>query len=169
MERCTTTSTHVHFRVPANSAYLRELRTRLTEWARHRGLSDDATYGLAVATDEATSNVIRHAYPGGGGLLDVQGTTVDCGNGIVVTVTDYGRWKHPTRPAIRRHGLTLIGGFADSSEVMPTRHGTVVRMKWRLRRPSHPAGPPDGQAHCDICTTGSWTGIGFLGRHGGLL
>src|SRR5882762_9108656 len=157
---------HLHYRVPAGSAYLRMLRSRLTDWSQRRGLSDEVTYGLAVATDEAMSNVIRHAYEDAVGVIDVQGTVVDCGRGLVVTITDYGRWREQMEGAPHGLGLRLIRGFCDKCEVASTKHGTVVRMEWRLpaRAQTWVAPGPlhDGQAQCLICAAGRWTGAGFL-------
>jgi anti-sigma regulatory factor (Ser/Thr protein kinase) len=162
MHRRTTNSTHLHIRSQALSSSLRDLRALATDWAAQRGLSEEAIYGLAVATDEAMSNVVRHAYGDHGGVLDLQATSADCGKAIIVIVSDEGSWRTPVESATGGHGFALIRGFADHSEVVASRHGTVVRMKWQVQPPY---GSVTGSSErCDICAGGIWTGSGFRGQ-----
>lgn len=56
--------------------------------ARDLGLAQDDVYGLQLAVDEACTNVVRHAYGGLGGQVEVE-VAVD-GDRIQIVIRDWG-------------------------------------------------------------------------------
>ncbi|MBB4911086.1 ATP-binding protein [Actinophytocola algeriensis] len=124
----------LHFRVPAVAARLAGLRHALAVWAGRVGLSDADTEALVLASYEAMANTVEHAYRDQTqGLLDLRGE-VDTEQGrVVVTVTDYGKWR-PPQPSggLRGRGLPLIQGLTSTSTITPTTAGTTVTMFWPL-------------------------------------
>ncbi|MBC8076021.1 MAG: anti-sigma factor antagonist [Chloroflexales bacterium] len=80
--------------LPASLDSLAQISAFITSAAEHSGLDERATWQLQLAVDEATTNVIQHAYdaadPGTMTLTwDVQGTH------FIVTLHDRGRSFNP--------------------------------------------------------------------------
>lgn len=125
----------LHFRVPAVPGRLAGLRHALAEWATRAGLDEEDTEALVLASYEAMANTVEHAYRDQtqGGLLDLRARIDGRQNRIVVTVTDYGRWK-PPQPSggLRGRGLSLIQGLTSTATITPTTGGTTVTMFWPL-------------------------------------
>jgi serine/threonine-protein kinase RsbW len=124
----------LHVRVPATAGRLTGLRHALTEWAEHAGLTEADREALTLASYEAMANSVEHAYAGQlRGVLELRAVRdVDEGR-VVVTVTDYGRWKPPpTDPGTRGRGLPLIRGLTPESAIRPSANGTTVSMSWPL-------------------------------------
>lgn len=124
----------LHFRVPAVPARLAGLRHALAEWAERVGLPEEDCEALVLASYEAMANSVEHAYGNDTqGLLDLR-CHVDGKQGrVVVTVTDFGRWK-PPQPSggLRGRGLSLIQGLTTTATITPTTGGTTVSMFWPL-------------------------------------
>ncbi|MGW6441707.1 SpoIIE family protein phosphatase [Lentzea sp. NPDC055074] len=115
----------LHLRVPADPGELAPLRRTAMAWARLAGLSEDAAYDLELALGEAASNVVDHAYPGGGGTVD--STLESTGHGVRVTVTDHGTWRPP--PADKGHrgrGLNMIRAVSDENDLRVGADGTTL-------------------------------------------
>jgi serine/threonine-protein kinase RsbW len=124
----------LHFRVPAVAGRLAGLRHALAVWASRVGLSDEDTEALVLASYEAMANTVEHAYRDQTqGLLDLRGEVDDEQGRVVITVTDYGRWR-PPQPSggLRGRGLPLIQGLTSTSTITPTTAGTTVTMFWPL-------------------------------------
>lgn len=73
----------------AKFEFLDEIRDFVGEIAREGGFNDKEVYNIQLATDEAASNIIEHAYEGiSDGLLELS-----CGmknNSIRIVLTDHG-------------------------------------------------------------------------------
>src|SRR5207237_3835096 len=61
----------VRLTMPAKAEYITLSRLALTGLTRLRPLSDELLADLKLALTEATSNSVRHAYPDGGGHVDI--------------------------------------------------------------------------------------------------
>jgi serine/threonine-protein kinase RsbW len=61
----------VRLTIPARPEYIVLCRLALTGIARTRGLDDELLADLKLVLTEACSNSIRHAYPEGGGTVEV--------------------------------------------------------------------------------------------------
>lgn len=83
---------------------------------------------LVLAAYEAVANAVEHAYgahPGGGPVTLAARRSAE---GVVVTVTDEGRWR-PVNPSARRgHGLSVMRMLAEVHVASGTQ-GTVVRFR----------------------------------------
>lgn len=135
--------------------------TKLTIWAENRelprlcevagqagqelGLAEDEIYQLQLAIDEACANVVRHAYGGNGGYLELTVQAVD--DEIEVIVHD---WGQPFDPAsvplpdtaapledrtLGGLGLYLMNQVMDRVEYQPSRtNGNRLYMTKRSKR-----------------------------------
>jgi serine/threonine-protein kinase RsbW len=76
-------------RFAAKFEFLDEIREFVGDIARKGGFGEKDVYNIQLATDEAASNIIEHAYEGvSDGVLDLS-----CGmqgDAIKITLTDYG-------------------------------------------------------------------------------
>ena len=118
--------------VPAAVDRLSAIRRRLAEWATAAGLPRDQVQDLTLATYEAMSNVIDHAYPHSSGMFDLHAEhQVDR---LTVTIVDHGRWKPADVPTtgLRGRGLLLMKGLSSEFELIHQSVGTLVRMSWPL-------------------------------------
>jgi len=102
-------------------AHMRDaVRDALTVAGMEGAIVDD----IVLATSEAVGNVIRHAYRGAPGLLEVA-MTIDAER-IELTTRDEGTWRESNRPG--RLGLEIMRGVMDTVEVDTGDDGTTVRM-----------------------------------------
>lgn len=142
--------------VPATPDQLLPLRHRLGTWAAAAGLTSDHIDEVVLAGDEATSNVVCHAYPQGGGTFDlIASYRPDLGT-VHVTVRDRGHWRpEPADPGsqaakaeraslaqpakaeradleLHGRGLMLIRALAHHATFDRSGDGTTVHMTWLL-------------------------------------
>lgn len=79
----------------AKFEFLDEIREFVGEIAREGGFSDKEVYNIQLATDEAASNIIEHAYEGvSDGLIEIS-----CGmqsNYIRIILVDHGESFDPS-------------------------------------------------------------------------
>jgi serine/threonine-protein kinase RsbW len=79
----------VRVQVPASVEYVSSLRHAVVDYCRANCSNDDRVCeAVAVAVNEACTNVVRHAYPEQVGTLDLEATAVN--GGLVVVVVDFG-------------------------------------------------------------------------------
>lgn len=81
-------------KIPTQSTNLKIIRDFITDIAAKAGFGDDASSDIALAVDEASTNVIKHAYRGG----DDKEITVNVkydNSKIVVTISDTGKGFKP--------------------------------------------------------------------------
>lgn len=75
---------------PAQFQFLDEIREFVGDIARQGGFSDKEIYSIQLATDEAASNVIEHAYAElKSGALEISGNVA--GETMTITLRDTGR------------------------------------------------------------------------------
>lgn len=73
----------------AKFEYLDEIREFVGDIARHGGFDAKDVYNIQLATDEAASNIIEHAYEGvNDGILELSCGMVD--DAIKIVLTDHG-------------------------------------------------------------------------------
>ncbi|MGQ0483673.1 MAG: SpoIIE family protein phosphatase [Pseudonocardia sp.] len=120
--------------LPATTGQLAPLRTGLSGWLDDLGASQEDVNAVLLATLEAATNSIEHAYPDGGGRVLVEGA-VDGAGRACLTVSDNGSWRTaPIDPGMRGRGLLMIRECMDSVEIEVTGDGTSVLMDRQLRR-----------------------------------
>lgn len=74
----------------ANFDNLDEIREIVAEAARQVGFSDKEIYAIQLAADEASSNIIEHAYAGvKGGTLEIDISISD--NKLKIIMRDHGK------------------------------------------------------------------------------
>lgn len=102
-----------------------EAVTRAVSYARDRGFTDDAIFGIDMAVREAVANAVKH----GNGLdenKDVEITLVDVPEGLEITVRDHGAGFHvedvpdPTNPENllkeNGRGILFMQNFVNTVE-----------------------------------------------------
>jgi serine/threonine-protein kinase RsbW len=114
---------------PENVAVVRHVLGALTEAL---GLAPELTDDVRLAVTEACTNVVRHAYTGDEGTIDV--VVRPNGEALEVVVTDSGRGIAPSPdtagPGL---GLSLIAALADTLEI-ERGLGTGSRLVMRFLR-----------------------------------
>jgi serine/threonine-protein kinase RsbW len=77
-------------RVAATIENLRRISAFVRDVGRRLHLTDDVLFDIDLAVEEASTNIVRHAYaPGRSGDLEVRTEAVD--EGIRITLTDWGQ------------------------------------------------------------------------------
>jgi serine/threonine-protein kinase RsbW len=107
-------------------------RRALVGVAEAAGADDGQVEAVALAASEALTNVVRHAYPGEAGPIQVSAWTAD--DALVVVIADHGRGlqAHSEAPGLGV-GLALIAKLSDEFEIVqPASGGTEVQMRFSL-------------------------------------
>ncbi|BBX47262.1 hypothetical protein GCM10009641_14610 [Mycobacterium cookii] len=114
-----------------------EFRERLRAWLEDSvDLDPERVCDIVLATDEALTNVVDHAYQGIGrtGVVTLD-LSYDADEAVInIRVTDRGHWLEPTPTpitAIRGRGLILMQALADSCTVDGRADGTSVSLIFR--------------------------------------
>jgi anti-sigma regulatory factor (Ser/Thr protein kinase) len=115
--------------LPAEPEALITARRALRNWLNEVGADADALYDITLATGEACTNAIEHAYAPGEATFDIEAT---CSAGEVrVRVRDHGQWRAP-RGRNRGRGLKLMETLMDEVNVRRGPSGTTVELLRRL-------------------------------------
>jgi anti-sigma regulatory factor (Ser/Thr protein kinase) len=112
----------------AKPTVLAGLRRTLGRWLSGRGVDEDSTFDITLATSEAAGNSIEHAYGAREGRVSVNAEVDEAE--IRVTVADHGCWREP-RPSGRGRGLMMMRGLVDSVELDRASGGTSVTLTKR--------------------------------------
>jgi serine/threonine-protein kinase RsbW len=110
----------------ANAEDARRLRHTLQTWLEHHHVPEELRIDIALATNEAISNVVEHAYrdqPPGVVSLSARRTVKH----VVVSVSDQGTWRPPPAdPGSRGRGLAIIRAVATTVDVDTGPGGTTI-------------------------------------------
>src|SRR5919206_1065135 len=88
----------IRLTIPAKAEYITLSRLALTGLARLRPLSQDVLGDMKLALTEACTNSVRHAYEGGGGVVEILYELHP--DRLVVEVTDEGEgFEPPAEPS----------------------------------------------------------------------
>jgi anti-sigma regulatory factor (Ser/Thr protein kinase) len=117
---------HFETKVKPELTALAPLRHSLDAWLEQGGMGEPPRAAVVLATHEAVANAIEHA--GSLGPVIVHGEAA--ADGIVIEVTDDGRWKPPEDPPSeeRGRGLTLIRALVSDAQISTGAAGTTVRI-----------------------------------------
>jgi anti-sigma regulatory factor (Ser/Thr protein kinase) len=96
----------------------------------------EALYDITLATGEACTNAIEHAYAPGEATFDLE--ALRGRDDVIVTVRDYGSWRTP-RGQNRGRGLKLMETLMDEVNVRREQTGTTVELR-RVVTPDTDAG-----------------------------
>jgi serine phosphatase RsbU (regulator of sigma subunit)/anti-sigma regulatory factor (Ser/Thr protein kinase) len=88
------------------------------------GIEGEIVEDLVLAASEAGGNVVRHAYAGAPGTLEV--AMAIRAEGVDLVVRDEGRWREAGKEG--RRGLEIMRAVMDSVGVETGESGTTVRM-----------------------------------------
>ena len=109
--------------LPAEPEALIAARRALRRWLADVGADDDTSYDITLATGEACTNAIEHAYTPGQATFDIEASRKD--GALTVRIRDHGHWRSP-RGTNRGRGLKLMETLMDAVDVETTPTGTVV-------------------------------------------
>lgn len=127
---------------PASFDYLDEVREFVGAKARTAGFDDKEVYSIQLAADEATSNVIEHAY---GGIKDGS-FEITCevdDDQLVITLLDHGKTFDPSeveKPDITANlserkigglGIYLMRKLMDEVRYEATPSGNILTLTKR--------------------------------------
>ena len=120
---------------PAYPGELRAMRTTLRSWLAPLHLDGIIEDDLILATNEAASNAIEHAYPpafGDNGSENGSSNRVDItlhtqSGTVCIQITDHGVWREPgPEPNGRGRGIALMHRLIASVLIHKDGHGTRV-------------------------------------------
>ena len=121
----------LHLELPARAEYLSMVRLVVAGIASQIGFSSDSIADIKVALSEASSNVIRHAYPSE--APDEQRVIeINCYNdngSLVLEVMDHGHGMSIPPPPSEGLGFGIMGSLMDKVDVETDDDGTSVLMR----------------------------------------
>jgi serine phosphatase RsbU (regulator of sigma subunit)/anti-sigma regulatory factor (Ser/Thr protein kinase)/DNA-binding response OmpR family regulator len=117
--------------LPAVPEALIVARRALRNWLTEMGADPQLLYDVTLATGEACTNAIEHAYAPGDANFELAAARVD--GQLVVTVRDQGHWR-PPRGRHRGRGLKLMETLMDEVTIRREPGGTTVELRARLAR-----------------------------------
>lgn len=127
----------VRLTIPAKAEYITLGRLALTGLARLHPFSDEQLADLKLALTEATSNSVRHAYPGADGSVEI--TYELHGDRLVIQVTDEGEGFDPADESGNGDlenlsegglGIAIIRSIADEFELGKGPGGKGARLRF---------------------------------------
>jgi serine/threonine-protein kinase RsbW len=133
--RLDTPSGAVRLVIPAKPEYITLGRLALTGLSRLRELPEETVADLRLALTEACSNSVRHAYPGGDGVVEIVYDLRD--DRLVIEVADDGagfeRVPDQTMPEDLTEGglgIAIIRALADELEIGAREGGRGSRLRF---------------------------------------
>jgi anti-sigma regulatory factor (Ser/Thr protein kinase) len=112
--------------LPAEPEALITARRALRNWLGEVGVEPEALYDITLATGEACTNAIEHAYAPGEASFDLEANRG--ADDVTVSVRDYGAWREP-RGQNRGRGLKLMRTLMDEVNVRREATGTTVELR----------------------------------------
>lgn len=135
----------------ATPGSVRAARRAIVGVAAAAGLESARLADVWLATSEALTNVVKHAYGGRGGVIEVDAAVA--GNELCILIADQGRGLRPHTSG-RGLGLGLMLIVAVSDEAVISKRsggGTEVSMRFRLGSRSEPSRGPR-QSRGSVCS-----------------
>jgi len=141
-------------RVNSEMKNLTAISDMVLVFAKQAALSDDDTFAVQMAVDEACANVIEHAYRGRpDGMVSIEGSLTD--DVVVLTIRDRGQPFDPqavprpdlAAPLSKRHegalGLYLMEKLMDEVRFeFDAIKGNKLTMKKKVHREKLPLSTP---------------------------
>jgi anti-sigma regulatory factor (Ser/Thr protein kinase) len=136
---------------------LPRVRVTVRDWSAQQGWSDDQAAEIALAVDEALSNVIRHGYccaPGQRILLTAQPISVPGETGgLEIRIRDFGKQADPDQIRGRQLddirpgglGVHIIRAMMSSVEYQPAPGGGMLLVMRKYK--DHRAACPEANRH----------------------
>jgi serine/threonine-protein kinase RsbW len=128
----------VRLTIPAKPEYITLGRLALTGLSRLRELPGDTVADLKLALTEACSNSVRHAYPGGDGIVEIVYELSP--DSLAIEVADdgegFGEIQPPPEGADLSEGglgIAIIKSLADEFEIGAREDGRGSRLRFVKR------------------------------------
>jgi serine/threonine-protein kinase RsbW len=125
----------IRLTIPAKAEYITLGRLALTGLSRLRDLPQETLADLKLALTEACSNSVRHAYPGGDGLVEILYDLQP--DRLVIEVADDGEGFEPPGGAKGEGelvegglGISIIRSIADELEIGTRQNGRGSRLRF---------------------------------------
>lgn len=118
----------MHLVVPAKAEYLSLVRLVVASVAADAGFTEENVADIKVALSEASTNVVRHAYPSD---CDYEKRVIEVNcyedpSQLFIEVMDRGRGIPLPPPASEGLGLGIMGSLMDRVDVETGSTGTSV-------------------------------------------
>ena len=129
----------LHLVVPAKAEYLSLLRLVVAAVADQKGFSDETIADIKVALSEASTNVVRHAYPGlcAPGEMVIEINCFEDSDNFIIEVQDRGCGIPLPPPATEGLGLGIMSSLMDKVAVETGKSGTTVLLEKNASIPRH--------------------------------
>jgi serine/threonine-protein kinase RsbW len=128
-----TTESHIYIQTAALPDQAGALRRQVACWTRQVGFPDITQHDIVLATDEAVSNAIEHAYPDKRGTLTLFAARARLADSVRIIVSDHGHWRSPPcDPGFRGRGLAMMEKLATVFRLTHSPYGTIVVLGWSL-------------------------------------
>jgi serine/threonine-protein kinase RsbW len=125
----------IRLTIPAKAEYITLGRLALTGLSRLRSLPQETLADLKLALTEACSNSVRHAYPGGHGVVEIVYDLQP--DRLVIEVADDGEGFDPDTHRGGAHelvegglGIAIIRAIADELEIGARDGGRGSRLRF---------------------------------------
>ncbi|MHA6631514.1 ATP-binding protein [Pseudonocardia sichuanensis] len=111
------------------------VRRRFRCWLDGLGWPRDLRDDIIMAVEEATANVVDHAYPGQpAGPIQIVARRLAAGlrgrRHVEITVRDWGSWRPiPADPGYRGRGLALMRAFMNRVDLRCRDNGTEIVLR----------------------------------------
>jgi serine/threonine-protein kinase RsbW len=133
---------NLHETYEASARSVAEGRTTLADFAAKAGATPSQVDAVRLATSEAMTNSVLHAYRGGPGLIYVNAATASGELWILISDDGCGLKPRADRPGLGL-GLGLISEVSDDFAIVSrATGGTEVRIRFNLVHAEAPAGRP---------------------------
>lgn len=128
----------IRLTIPAKAEYISLGRLALTGLSRLRGLPRETLADLKLALTEACTNSVRHAYPDGGGVVEIVYDLQP--DRLVIEVSDDGEGFDPHEHVTAEDelvegglGIAIIRAIADELEIGSRAGGQGSRLRFAKR------------------------------------
>jgi anti-sigma regulatory factor (Ser/Thr protein kinase) len=122
--------------VPAAARELAGVRRALRSFLGGLGVPDLTIDAVVLASSEAATNAIEHAYLEPYAEPGMVGITVEVDGAVHVEVRDAGRWKDLPSATNRGRGLTIARTVMDAVRVYRSPSGTTVSLTTGIEPPT---------------------------------
>jgi serine/threonine-protein kinase RsbW len=128
----------IRLTIPAKAEYISLGRLALTGLSRLHALPQETLADLKLALTEACTNSVRHAYPGGGGVVEIVYDLQP--DRLVIEVADDGEGFDPQEHVTAEDeivegglGIAIIRAIADELEIGSRAGGQGSRLRFAKR------------------------------------
>jgi anti-sigma regulatory factor (Ser/Thr protein kinase) len=127
------TRPYLYLQVDAAPHQVSAARRAVKNWTRQVSLPAALADDVVLATDEAVSNAVDHAYPDKPGTMTLFAACTRLAHAVRIIVSDCGQWRPPSAdPGVRGRGLAMMEKLTQVFRLEHGPHGTTVLLGWSL-------------------------------------